>query len=306
MNIFRNHHQGYPNFHFKDRVLNFFKSNNPLNRLIAVNIGIYVLILGINILMNLFRFLQGMSADGSLDSFILEWFGVSSNVTTLLTRPWTMITSLFLHLDFFHIVFNMITLWFSGKIFLYFFPVKKIYAVYLLGGVMGNILFILSFHFFPVFASVSDSSVATGASGGVLAVLIAAASKSPNYLLRFFMLGNISLKWLAVFFLIVDIISIPRGNSGGHFAHLGGALLGFLYVYIPKWNQWIRLKATKIKKPKPHPSSRPKTDEQYNAERAAYRKKVDGILDKISKSGYQSLSKEEKEFLFRTSNKKNW
>jgi membrane associated rhomboid family serine protease len=249
-------------------------------------------------------FLQGKTVGEGIDLFISEWFGASSNYIIMLTRPWTMITSIFLHLDFFHIFFNMIMLWFSGRIFLYFFSAKKIYTVYLLGGIIGNILFILLYHLFPVFEFIKNSSVAVGASGGVLAVLIAAATKSPNYLLRFFIIGNIPLKWLAIIFVIIDIISIPSGNSGGHFAHLGGALFGFLYVHTPKWKK--SLNRTKIKRTKYQRSTRPKTDEQYNAERTAYRKKVDVILDKVAKSGYQSLTKEEKEFLFQTSNKKNW
>jgi membrane associated rhomboid family serine protease len=265
---------------------------------------VYLSIWGIRIFANLYLFLQGKITDDTVDRFIQEWFGASSNYAILLTRPWTMITNIFLHLDFFHIFFNMIMLWFSGRIFLYFFSAKKIYTMYLLGGIIGNLLFILSYHFFPVFEFIKNSSIAIGASGGVLAILIAVAAKSPNYLLRFFIIGNIPLKWLAVFFVIIDIISIPYGNSGGHFAHLGGALFGFLYVYIPKWKQSLNM--AKIRKPKPQQSARPKTDEQYNAERTAYRKKVDTILDKIAKSGYQSLTKEEKEFLFKTSNKKNW
>jgi membrane associated rhomboid family serine protease len=222
----------------------------------------------------------------------------------MLVRPWTMITSIFLHVDFFHVFFNMIMLWFSGRIFLYFFSSKKIYTVYLWGGIIGNMLFILLYHLFPAFEFIKNSSVAIGASGGVLAVLIAVATKSPNYLLRLFIIGDIPLKWLALFFVIIDIISIPFGNSGGHFAHLGGALFGFLYVYTPKWKQSLRIPT--IKKTKHHQYARPKTDEQYNAERTAYRKKVDDILDKVAKSGYENLTKEEKDFLFQTSNKKNW
>jgi membrane associated rhomboid family serine protease len=249
-------------------------------------------------------FLQGKPVDDTINNFVSEWFGASSNYTIMLVRPWTMITSIFLHLDFFHIFFNMIMLWFSGRIFLYFFSAKRIYTVYLLGGITGNMLFILLYHLFPAFEFIKNSSIAIGASGGVLAVLIAVATKSPNYLLRFFIIGNISLKWLAIFFVIIDVISIPFGNSGGHFAHLGGALFGFLYVYTPKWKRSLTM--PKIKRTKYHQSARPKTDEQYNAEKTAYRKKVDAILDKVAKSGYQSLTKEEKEFLFQTSNKKNW
>jgi membrane associated rhomboid family serine protease len=265
---------------------------------------IYLLIAVIDVLFNMSQFLQGEPVTDAVGTFIYNWFGISSNYGILFTRPWTMITSLFLHLNFFHVFFNMIMLWFSGRIFLYYFPAGKMYTVYLWGGVVGNILFALSYHIFPVFIPMMNSAIAIGASGGVLAILIAVATKSPNYRLRFFITGNFALKWLAILFVVIDIVSIPYENSGGHLAHLGGALFGFLYVCIPKWKYMLTM--PKIKKPKLHRTSRPKTDEEYNAEQTAYRKKVDAILDKISKSGYQSLTKEEKAFLFQTSNKRNW
>ncbi len=140
-----------------------------------------------------------------------------------------------------------------------------------------------------------------------MAVLIAVATKAPNYQLPVMLIGNVPLKWIAIILVIIDVISIPTGNSRGHFAHLGGALFGFLYAYAPKWNfNPINKYKSKPKVKKQTQSSRPKSDEQYNKERTEYRKKVDEILDKIAQSGYQSLSAEEKEFLFKTSNKKNW
>ncbi len=294
------------NLNLGTRISNFFRSNNPLNRLIIINIGVYLVFLLLGIFANLAHFLQAKEG-GGFEQWALDWFGVHSGIMLLLTRPWTIITSIFLHLDFFHIFFNMLMLWVGGKIFLSVFPPKRIYTVYIWGGIVGNIFFILSYNLFPVFADVAQHAVAVGASGGVLAVLIAAAAKAPNYQLRLLLIGNISLKWIALLFVIIDVISIPSGNSGGHFAHLGGALFGFLYIYIPKLTSSISARRVRKPKSKKAPkASRPKTDEQYNAERAAYRKKVDHILDKVAQSGYESLSKEEKEFLFKTSNKTNW
>jgi len=303
MSGFRNNRPAGFNLNLAGRISNFFRSNNPLNRLIIINIGVYLSFLLLGAFAKLTHFLQATEG-GNLDQFILDWFGTHSNITLLISRPWTILTSAFLHLEFSHIFFNMIMLWIGGKIFISFFSPKKIYVVYILGGIIGDIFFVLSYNIFPVFADVVQDAVAIGASAGVLAVLIAAAAKAPNYQLPIFFIGNVPLKWVAVILVILDVISIPSGNSGGHFAHLGGALLGFLYVYIPKWNRILKSKPRiKVKQTQ---GNRPKSDEQYNGERAAYRKKVDDILDKVAKSGYQSLSAEEKEFLFKTSNTKNW
>jgi len=296
-----------PRLNIRDRINRFVRSENPANRLIVINIGIYLSIFLLNLLSKTFLFLHNSSEEGVVGSFMLQWFGVSSNLDVLIFRPWTLITSIFLHLDFWHILFNMIMLWIAGWIFSQFMPPKRIYWIYLLGGVVGNILYILSYNYFPVFEYAVSHSVALGASGGVLAVLTAAATKVPNFPVRLFLFGEVRLKWLTIVLIILDIINIRSGNSGGHFAHLGGALFGFLFVFIPLFKSKIHLPQRKRKlNYRVNPDFRPKTDEQYNAEKAAYRKEVDAILDKVAKSGYGSLSKAEKEFLFNTSKKKDW
>lgn len=302
MSAFRGNRSMF-NLNLGKQISGFIKNNSPLHRLILANVGVYLAVLLLGLAVNLACFLQGKASE-NFGEWVLRWLSVPSNPWVLLTRPWTIITSIFLHADFWHIFFNMLMLWVGGKIFLYFFPKKKIYTVYIWGGIIGNIIFVLSYNLFPVFSDVVQQAIAMGASAGVLAVLIAACAKAPNYQLSLVLLGNVSLKWVAVAMVVIDIISIPGGNSGGHFAHLGGSLFGFLYVYIPKWN--TLLKSSPSVKARPAKGSRPKSDEQYNAERAAYRKKVDEILDKVAQSGYQSLSTEEKEFLFKTSNRKNW
>ena len=305
----RRHPNFYPNINIKDRIAYFVRSNNPTNRLIVINVCIYLLLLLLKILSMPLLFLHDSPGKEVVDSFILKWLGVSSNLELFFTRPWTLFTSIFLHLSILHILFNMIVLWVAGWIFSQFMAAKRIYEVYLLGGIVGNVLFILSYNYFPVFETTVAHSVALGASGGILAVLAAAATKVPNYPVRLFLLGEVRLKWIAIVLIILDFINIPHGNSGGHFAHLGGALYGFLFVFIPLLRQKMRAsipqKSPKYRK-KPDSSFRPKTDEQYNAEIAEYRKQVDTILDKVAQSGYSSLSKEEKEFLFNTSKKKNW
>jgi membrane associated rhomboid family serine protease len=296
----------YPNVNLGFKLKRFIKNPSPLHRLIVINIVVYFGILCLKLFFNFVGFLFLKDHTFIFQEFVSTWLCVPADLLKLGLKPWTLFTSIFLHMDFFHIFFNMIMLWFSGSIFLYYFRPKSLYTVYILGGIIGNLLFILSYNYFPVFEAVTSHAVALGASGGVLAILIAAATKAPNQQLNLLFFGNISLKWIAIVFVILDIISIPRGNSGGHFAHLGGALFGFLFAYLPKnpiRKPVFTFHIPTIKsKPK---AQRPKTDEQYNRDRAEQRKKVDEILDKVAKSGYQNLTKEEKDFLFTASHNKN-
>jgi len=303
----RNFQQGFnnPTMNLGFKLKRFLQNPSSLNRLIIINIGVYIGILLIKILFNSIGFLFLKDSHFSFQAFVSTWLCVPADIPTLIYKPWTLLTSIFLHMDFFHILFNMIMLWFSGSIFLYYFKTKSLYTVYIIGGIIGNLLFILSYNYFPVFEAVTSHAVALGASGGVLAVLIAAATKAPNQQINLLFFGNMSLKWIAIVFVIMDIVSIPRGNSGGHFAHLGGALFGFLFAYFPKLS-FLHKPVFTFHKPKiKYTPQRPKTDEQYNRERAEQRKRVDEILDKISKSGYQHLTKEEKDFLFNAGQKKN-
>ncbi len=293
---------------FKYRIKKFFGSKTPLSRLILYNIIVYVLVLGFRLLFNLFGFLTNSPIAGT--QFIIDHFAISSNFQTLLYHPWSWITSLFLHYNFTHLFFNMLTLLFSGYIFLQYFKNRDFYLVYFIGGLLGNLLYVLSYNYFPIFQSIKESSFAMGASGAIMAILVAIACKVPNYEIQLLLFGRIKLKWLAIIFVIIDIISIPYGNSGGHFAHLGGAFFGGAFVFVPQifakyhfaFNKPWKHKHKTYHQNKTY--SRPKTDEQYNTERAENRKKLDAILEKISKSGYNNLTKEEKAFLFDTSNNK--
>ena len=290
----------FGNPQWKYRIKAFFTSKRALNRLISINVTVYLVCLALQLLGSVTNFLYaGHTTAGS--SWIWNWFAVSSNWEQVLVKPWTLITSLFVHANFPHILFNMFTLYFAGTFFTRHFSDKQLYTVYFTGGIIGNLLYILSYNYFPVFEAVRASSYAVGASGAIMAILVAIACKAPDYNINMLFLGNIKLKWIAVIFVIIDILSIPQGNSGGHFAHLGGALFGCCYVMFPYLKNKFALsstwKRTSSHTPPPH-QSRPQSDESYNAERARYRKKVDEILDKVAKNGYQSLSKEEKEFLF--------
>ena len=293
---------------FLDEIRNFFTRGSILARLIGINLAIFVLVSFIRVIFFL------TDAPSAYDS-IIHWFGVPSNPETLLARPWTLISYMFLHFDIFHIFFNMLILYIGGRLFRDFLGEDRLTGTYIIGGLIGALFFILSYNFFPVFQQIKAVSVAIGASAAVLAIFVAVATYMPNYQLPLIILGRIRLKYIAIFFVVLDLISIDKGNSGGHLAHLGGALWGFTYIALLKKGKdpgrwlgvWINALGS-IFKPKPkmrveYKSERPVTDEEYNKRRANQQKRMDQILDKISKHGYDSLSKEEKEILFKLSNK---
>ena len=200
-------------------------------------------------------------------------------------------------------------LYYGGQIFLQFFSQKQLLLTYIFGGLVGALFFILAFNAFPVFENTKTYAFALGSSASVLSILIAAATYQPEYRLNLFLLGQVKMKWIAIIFVVIDLLSIPKGNSGGHIAHLGGALWGFLYAYLLKkdfdfYLIFKRKARIKVKTRNAHNyHQRPKTDEQYNAERAQEQEETDKILEKIAKNGYSSLSEKEKEFLFRQSKK---
>ncbi len=284
-----------------DQVKYFFQQKNILVRLIKINIIVWLPIALISLLSSLY---QSMFAEN-----LLSWLAVPSSIDRLITRPWTLFTYMFLHKDFFHILFNMLMLFFGGTLFMQFLGEKKILQTYILGGIFGAIFYIAAFNIFPLFYQVVNYSVALGASASVIAILIAIAAYVPETKVQLMFLGNVKLKYIAIALILFDLLSIEKGNPGGHIAHLGGAFYGFLFALnlkykflkIPDFN----FKDLFIRKPKlkyTKNPSRPVSDEMYNEMKIEKQKRIDEILDKISKSGYEKLSKEEKEFLFKSSN----
>ena len=284
-----------------DGIKNFFLQRNVLSTLMLINISIWVICLFISVFTWLFNI--------SDISFVTKLFAVPANLSVLADKPWTLFTYMFLQEEFWHLFFNMLMLYYGGQIFLQFLSQKQLLWTYIVGGLFGALFFILVFNAFPVFENMRNHAVALGSSASVMAILIAAATYHPDYSINLFLLGNVRMKWVAIVFVIIDFLSISKGNSGGHVAHLGGALWGFLYAYfikrdfdfytIFKKKARIRVKSKNADKYQ----QRPKTDEQFNAERAMEQEEIDRILEKIAKNGYSSLTEREKEFLFRQSKK---
>jgi len=291
-----------------DNILNKFKlefkQGTILNKLIYLNVGVSLLfsILGV------FSFMFQFNLSPVLDKLYLP-----AENSKLLSQPWTFITYMFLHNGFLHLLFNMVWLHFAGKIFLQYLSPKQLLSTYILGGVSGGLIFIISYNYIPALAIYTENAQALGASAAVLAIIVAIATYTPNYSVRFPFIGIVKLKHIAIFSVMLDLLSIPKGNAGGHIAHLGGALFGYIYIkQLQKGNdfsigfiKWINNTAN-LFKPKSKLKTvhkRKKTDTQFNAEKSAQQIAVDIVLEKISKSGYESLSKEEKSTLFSASKK---
>lgn len=281
-----------------------FRFGSNLTKLIYINLGVFI----IYNLIRAFLFIGGTPI-GSNYAYLLS---VPADFSGLVLRPWTLLTYMFFHEDFLHILFNILWLYWFGQIFLQFLSQRQIVGVYILGGISGAILFILAFNFIPVFSSDTGMAIALGASASVLAIVIAVSTLRPNHTLYLLFLGPVKLKYLALITILIDIISLPVSNAGGHIAHLGGALFGFLFTkallrgwdltYPFSWFEGLgRLSFKKKSKLKVDHRS-PNPDHAYNYQKVQKHQNVDKILDKISKSGYDSLTKEEKETLFRMKN----
>lgn len=284
------------------------KQSGTLQKLLLINIAVFVLINIIKAVLPLFLL--------SLNDYIrvTNWFAVPASVQILITRPWTLITYMFLHEDFFHLLFNMLWLYWMGQILQEYLGNKKLFSTYVLGGISGALLYILAFNFFPLFSNAVHSAIALGASASVLAITIAAATLLPDYSINLLLLGRIPLRLIAIFTIVLDLISISGDNAGGHIAHLGGALFGFVYIKqlrkgrdIADWFHKLIDRLSSLSTSSRRPTMNVKyrraaDDDSFLKSKKVNQEYMDEILDKISKSGYGSLTKEEKDFLFKSSN----
>tara|TARA_B100000768_G_C11283105_1_gene379916 strand:+ start:4611 stop:5462 length:852 start_codon:yes stop_codon:yes gene_type:complete len=277
---------------FKDLQIKF-KTASIVQQLIYVNVAAFI----ITLISNSFSGLYGKQM-----SFIYEWFSLSSSFDIFISRPWTIITYGFLHSGFLHILFNCIVLNYFGKLFIEYFTQKQLLNFYILGTFFGGIAYLASYSYFPLFEGRVHTMV--GASAGITAIVIGIATYIPNYQLQLRFIGYVKVWHLAVIFILFDLISLAGGNSGGHIAHLGGALFGYIYVSQAS-NKPLNLFGllttflTKRKKPLKTVYKSSKRKSNTSKESLGNQVKIDEILDKISKSGYDTLTKKEKEFLFK-------
>lgn len=274
-----------------------FRSRSIVERIIVLNILLFLLTYLFNTLTFLFN------GQGNV---LIEWLALKPSFETLLVRPWTILTYGFLHMGLLHILFNLLFLYYFGNLFLDFFSSRQFLVYYLLGIVAGGFIYMLSYNYLP--ALKTQETILIGASAGVTAIVIGIASHIPQYAMRFRFLGNIKLLYIAVAMVVLDVLQIPNGNAGGHLAHLGGALLGFLMTRyfaqgsaLVDWTEQLFRPKRKGPLKTVYKSSRPGTPAGRPDE--TEQEKIDSILDKISKSGYDALTKEEKDFLFKAGKK---
>jgi len=287
---------------FKDLKHKVFHSGNPS----YLYIGISTLVFVVVGLVNVPFFLSG---HGGLiyDDFIRNYFGFPAALSAMPTRFYTILTYQFFHGGIFHFLFNMLWLYWMGRIFLDYLNARQFHFVYLSGGFLGALLFALAFNIFPVFRSASGN-VLIGSSAAVMAIVIATATLVPNYSIRLLFFGDVKLKYLAAAYIVLDLISTTSMNAGGSFAHIGGAVLGFTYIkMLQNGTDWSNLfkKKPKLRVVRDNGKQSKRTDTARPAVKRqgpmVEQREIDEILDKISKSGYDNLTREEKETLFKAS-----
>lgn len=287
-----------------DEIKQTFKSGSNLSRLIYINLAIFIVVN----LVEIFYFL--LNRHDAYNAFLLT-FAVPADLHLLIRKPWTPITYMFLHKNFLHILFNLLWLYWFGRIFLEYLDGKKLVGVYILGGLSGAFLYILAYNIFPVFFKQLQMSYALGASAAVMAVVISISVYVPNYAVYLLFIGRVKIIYIAIIGFLVTSLFDFSINTGGKIAHIGGALFGFLFILQYRKGRDLTRGLNRLIdsiaglfKPKPRVTVTHRgteTDHDYNRRKKEEQDEIDRILDKIAKSGYDSLTKQEKEILFRQS-----
>lgn len=287
--------------HIKKEIKEKFKNGDILTRLIFINVGIFIAVSIILVCFKLFN----LSGDW------LTYLMFPASLHRFIITPWTILTYMFIHSGLIHLLFNMVTLYWFGQLFLNHCTQKDLMGIYLLGGISGALFYLLCFNIFPVFANSVFSSYVCGASAAVMAIVVAVGTIDPERVVRLLFI-DIKVKWIALTMVLLSFIEIAGNNAGGEITHLGGALVGFLYGYqLQRGNNITKgissiidkivdffsfSKKTKINVK--HNQTRHESDYDYNYRKKQENDRIDQILDKIKRSGYDSLSEDEKKQLF--------
>jgi len=270
-----------------------FRSGNPLYLFIGINILVFLIIGLIAVAEFLFK------TNTSVASWLGRQLSMPANLEILAYKPWTIITYMFLQREVFHILFNMLWLYWMGMIFMDFLNKRQFIFTYLAGGIAGALLYLLAYNTLPAFSDLTQKSFLLGSSASVMAIVVGTATLVPDYTIRLLLFGAVRLKYLAIAYFALDLIGMGGGNPGGSIAHIGGAILGF--VFIKQLNNGRDL--SKILKKKTRLKVVPNKSNTRSETIHTDQDTIDKILDKISKSGYESLNKNEKEALFKASKK---
>jgi membrane associated rhomboid family serine protease len=289
----------------------FSRRDNALNQLLLINVLVFAVLVVLGAILHL-------SGGDALYARLVRLVEIPSDLPSLAWRPWTIITYAFAHVGFLHILFNMLNLYWFGSLVREYLGDRKLVSIYILGALVGAAFFLLSFNLVPVLRPQLGIPM-LGASGAVTAIIVAAATLLPDYTFNLILLGPVRIKYIAAVVVLISLAGINSNNPGGEIAHIGGALLGYLYIKqlqrgrdlgrpVQATGDWLgsllsgrpRLRVTHRNRAEEAAAAAP-------AKKAGPRKpeqdEIDSILDKISRSGYESLSKDEKQKLFRASQK---
>ncbi|MFD2514515.1 rhomboid family intramembrane serine protease [Pontibacter locisalis] len=291
----------------------FRQPNNTLKQLILINVIVFVVLI-------ITRTILYLTGGSSAYNVLMRYIALNSDPLIFITRPWTLITYFFTHEGFLHIIFNMLNLYWFGQLVREYLGEKKLLSLYILGGIAGGALYMLSYNFIPFFADRAAFSFMIGASASVLAIVVAAATLLPNYAFNLILIGPIRIKYIAAFLVLLSISGAIGDNAGGNIAHLGGALIGWLFIkqlqrgndmgrpvhavldfFTGLFKRRPKLKVTHRRPTTSTTSANPRAS--FSGSNKPSQSEIDRILDKISSSGYESLSKEEKQKLFQASQK---
>ncbi len=277
----------------------FFKKDLMM-RLILINVIVFVFALLVNV------FCLLLQLPNPVEYIIREFLMLPSNLKTLIYTPWSIITYMFLHSGIFHILFNMLVLYWFGNIYQEYLGKQKFIYTYFLSGIFGGLFYVLCYNVFPYFSSTVETSKALGASAAVMGIVFATATLLPNFTIVLAIFGPIRLKYIAFFYLLIDLVGISSANAGGHLAHIGGALFGFLFIkQLQNGNDWTKFPVKIIEgvsgmfQPKKMKVAYKNPSTNTNKKQEVTQAEIDRVLDKISQSGYENLSAKEKEILFK-------
>ena len=280
-----------------NKIKNEFLNSSILYKIIYINISIFLLVEVTKVIFNIFL----IDINFNTDKLILL-----SDTNKLISQPWSLLTYIFFHKNIFHLLFTIIWLHFGGKLFLQYFNEKQFITTYILGGITGGLLFIFSIHYLPFVELLYQEGKLgplMGASGAILAIIFAVSTHIPNYNLKIPLIGFIKIKYIAYILLLLSFLGVDGYNSGGNLAHLGGAIFGFLYIKSLTKTQESKANNNAFIKylTKIFTSLKSQNSEKENKKNN--QKEIDIVLEKISKSGYNSLNKNEKDLLFKASKK---
>lgn len=298
-----------------DSLWSRFCNENIVGKYIYANIAVYVTVALVGVFATLFNAVLPIAE-------FMRWFELPASPDNLLYQPWSLVTYMFIHNGFMHILWNMLALYGFGRIFLDFYSTRHFVGLYFLGGIVGGVFFILAYNLFPYFSTKIDDSYLVGASAAVMAVVVASAVRSPNTTVNLALFGRMRLKTLAAITVFLSILLLSSENAGGNFAHIGGAVAGavfavsldkghdvtglinsigdFFAALVKKIGGMLRRKP-KMEFKRTGGDAKHSADYEYNARKREKENDMNEILEKVKRSGYSSLTDDEKKRLFDSS-----